>query len=80
MVRRSSRHSPVSLSKKAEIHVNGASHPPERQHDRPARRWHKRFYNPDEPSGVPNCGKLCLLGPQRFTRWSNAANFRGAFI
>ena len=27
MVRRSSRHSPVSASKKTEIHANGASHP-----------------------------------------------------
>ena len=37
MVRRSSRQSPVSPSKKTEIHANGASHPPERQHDRPTR-------------------------------------------
>ena len=37
MVRRSSRHSPVSPSKKTEIHANGASHPLERQHDRPTR-------------------------------------------
>jgi len=42
--------------------------------------WHKRFYNPDGPSGVLNCEKLCLLGTQQFTRWSNAANFRAASI
>src|SRR5260370_13809658 len=40
----------------------------------------KRFYNRAEPSGVPNCGKLYLLGTRRFTRWSNAANFHAAFI
>jgi prophage regulatory protein len=62
MVRRSSRHSPVSSSKKAEIHVNGASHPPERQHDRPARPLAQKILHSGRTIRRPELRKIVPLG------------------
>jgi len=62
MVRRSSRQSPVSPSKKTEIHANGASHPPERQHDRPTRLLAQKVLQSGRTIRRPELRKIVPLG------------------
>jgi prophage regulatory protein len=62
MVRRSSRQSPVSPSKKTEIHANGASHPPERQHDRPTRLLAQKALQSGQTIRRPELRKIVPLG------------------
>ena len=62
MVRRSSRQSPVSPSRKTEIHVNGASHPPERQHDRPTRLLAQKALQSGRTIRRPELRKIVPLG------------------
>jgi predicted DNA-binding transcriptional regulator AlpA len=61
MVRRSSRQSPVSPSK-TEIHANGASHPPERQHDRPTRLLAQKVLQSGRTIRRPELRKIVPLG------------------
>ena len=62
MVRRSSRHSPVSASKKTEIHANGASHLLERQHDRPTRPLAQKVLQSRRTIRRPELRKIVPLG------------------
>jgi prophage regulatory protein len=62
MVRRSSRQSPVSPSKKTEIHANGASHPPERQHDRPTRLLAQKVLQAGRTIRRPELRQIVPLG------------------
>jgi prophage regulatory protein len=52
----------VSPSKKTEIHANGASHSPERQHDRPTRLLAQKVLQSGRTIRRPELRKIVPLG------------------